>query len=140
VSYPCDMPAADLSWSGVVEPVPLARPRVTRYGRYLPDADRAFREELWMCWRLAGFAKRTFQPLQGDLLIGLTFAGSTKRRPDLSNLVKAVEDAANPSPDGGWQGLWLDDSQIVELIAQIEDWGPKVTARIDLDVWSATGW
>lgn len=126
-----------LSWSAVIEPVPLARPRVTRYGTYLPDADRVYREELWMLWRLAGFARRTFEPLRGDLFVALTFAGSSSRRPDLSNLVKAIEDAANPSNDGGWRGLWIDDVQIVELYARIRDWGRGVSPRIDLDIWSA---
>lgn len=134
-----------LQWAAVIQPVPLHRSRVTFHGRhgrigsYLSKADYVFRDELRSLWNLAGYGRRSFTPLQGDLVVAMAFSGATEgrrhQRPDLTNLLKAVEDAGNPDPRGGWRGLWGDDGQIRVLSGQIIAWGPRVTPRIDLDVW-----
>jgi Holliday junction resolvase RusA-like endonuclease len=132
-----------LSWSAVIQPVPLHRSRIVFAQRktwaYNEDVDKVFRDELRQLWNLAGFGRRSFTPLEGDLIVHMTFAGRTQgrrhQRPDVSNLLKAVEDAGNPHPRGGWRGLWGDDRQIRVLAGQIAAWGSDVTPRIDLDVW-----
>jgi Holliday junction resolvase RusA-like endonuclease len=128
-----------LSWSAIVQPVPLHRARSSVRGgvrmvHHLTDSDYAFRDELRMLWKLAGFGRR---PLEGDLVVRMIFAGSSARgrskRPDITNLLKAVEDAGNPQD--GWRGLWQDDAQIREITGRVAAWGRDVNPRIDIDVW-----
>ncbi len=132
-------PAA-VSWAGELQPVPLHRARV-RFDRfrtyaYTRDVDAVYRDELRMRWRAAHLVSSRRPPLEGDLAAVLTFAGNSRgnrRRPDATNLAKAVEDAANPS--AGWRGLWLDDRQVVLELAWISAWGPDVQPRVTLDLW-----
>ncbi len=126
-----------LSWAAILQPVPLHRARTVIRGpkvwTHLDGRDYEFRDRLRLLWRLDGYGR---SPLEGDLECHLTFAGSSKGRhprPDLSNLVKAIEDAGNP--ERGWGGLWGDDAQIRAIFAEISAWGPDVTPRIDLSVW-----
>ncbi len=137
-----------LSWSGQVQPIPMHRSRVvfgrshTRTYAHNEDADNVFRGELRLLWTAAGLGRR--RPLEGDLAAVFTFAGSSwnprsrrhdRRRPDETNLAKAVEDAGNPDPRGGWRGLWLDDAQIVLEVGWISAWGRDVAPLVTLDVW-----
>lgn len=121
-----------LLWAAEIQPVPLHRARVRRARAYLPEADQVFRDDLRMLWRAAGLGKT---PLTGDLGVVMTFAGGTDRRPDLTNLLKAVEDAANPSSDRGWLGLWEDDSQVRTLLGEITAWGRGVRPFVTLEAW-----
>lgn len=135
-----------ISWRAEVQPVPQHRVRVT-FGRdrtyvnrghgsaYVEDPDVVYRDELRMLWRSARLGKR---PLEGDLIAVFLFAGNSsrnRRRPDFTNLAKAVEDAGNPSRDGGWLGLWEDDGQIVAEAGWIVSWGRAVRPFVALDVW-----
>ena len=109
-------------------PVPKGRPRMKRRGKaYTPTPTRRYEEAV------AWYVKSSLQgrePLQGPIAVELEFwlpiprswnqrkQGQARDRellptskPDLGNLVKAVEDACN--------GLtWVDDSQIVQETAR----------------------
>lgn len=134
-----------LSWSARIQPVPLHRARVVfagpRVRSHLPDADHVYRRDLRTLWRLA----RIREPLEGDLGLAMRFRGSSTdplnararwNRPDLSNLVTAVEDAGNPDPRSGWEGLWGDDRQVLVIVAEIELWKKHLPdPLVALDVW-----
>jgi Holliday junction resolvase RusA-like endonuclease len=131
-----------LSWSGDLQPVPLHRSRVVVSARrswaYNVEADKVYRDELRMLWLAARLGR---SPLEGDLAVRMTFAGRrsarSRIRPDLTNLVKAVEDAANPVPRGGWRGLWEDDRQVRVLVSEITAWAPEASPQVTLEVWRA---
>lgn len=57
-------------------------------------------------------AMRNHPPEIGPLFLVLGFYRSTKRRADVDNLAKSVLDAGNGV-------AWADDSQILDLLAQI---------------------
>lgn len=135
-----------ISWRAEMQPVPQHRVRVT-FGRdrtyvgrghgdaYVEDPDLVYRDELRMRWHAARLGK---WPLEGDLVAVFLFAGNSsgrRYRPDFTNAAKAVEDAGNPSRDGGWRGLWLDDGQIVVEAGWIVSWGKSVRPFVALDVW-----
>lgn len=125
-----------LSWRAAIQPRPLQRARVVvgerRTYAYTEKGDTAYRDELRTLWALAGLR----EPLQGPLAVLMTFAGSsrgptgraTRRQPDATNLLKAVEDAGN-----GF--LWGDDRQIQIIVGAIVAWGPAVVPHVTVDVW-----
>lgn len=110
-----------------LNPVPQARPIVTfpRNAKgartFTPDRTRQFYVDFRTLVRAAGIR----QPLTGELELELLLWRQHARnhRGDLSNMVKAIEDAGN-----GY--LWGDDSQIIGLRASIEESGPQATGRI----------
>lgn len=130
-----------LVWRGDIQPVPLHRSRVVVTGprswAYNVEADQIYRSDLRVLWLADRLGRR---PLEGDLGVCITFAGRasarTRRRPDLTNLLKAVEDAANPDPRGGWRGLWNDDGQVRLLLGEIQAWGPHVDPFVSIAIWS----
>lgn len=90
------------------EPLPKARPRVTKRHAYTPARTRAWEETVSTYARQA-----VSEPLRGPLLVAIKFIRSTRRRVDLDNLIKAALDGLN--------GIaWEDDSQIHHLIAWLE--------------------
>jgi crossover junction endodeoxyribonuclease RusA len=117
-----------------VEPIAKGRARFGRNGSVrTPSKTRLFETTLgWMARR--EFGKRT--PLVGPLKLSVRFVfvpgKSVKRthhtiKPDLSNLLKAIEDALNGI-------VWRDDSQIISAsAAKLYDvsGGP---ARIELQI------
>lgn len=134
-----------ISWRGDLQPIPLHRARVVFTGKrtmaYSPELDQVYRTDLQARWRYERAAPRT--PLEGPLAVTLRFAGATRvpdtrsargwrqaARPDLTNVVKAVEDAANGV-------LWVDDRQVVALDASIVAWGRDVRPFVALAVWRA---
>lgn len=133
-----------ISWAAELLPVALHRARSASHGgrsmTYMVDEDRVYRGNLRQLWALDGFGA---DPIDGPLAVICTFAGDARdrlgrprRAPDLSNLLKAVEDAANPEPRGGpWRGLWHDDSQIKACFGHITGWGPGVAPGVGLHVW-----
>ena len=129
-----------LTWRGAIQPVPLHRSRVVVTGRrswaYNVEADQVYRSDLRVLWLADRLGRR---PLEGDLGVCITFAGRagarTRQRPDLTNLLKAVEDAANPDPRGGWRGLWNDDGQVRLLLGEISAWNPDVEPFVSIAIW-----
>ena len=108
-------------------PVPLARPRVTGRGTYLPARSREFRERCRVAWLEAG------RPMfEGHVQLAAVFRYERPRahyrggrvrpdappfpgRADLDNLVKAVLDAL--------QGCLFTDDALVVSLAAVKVWG-----------------
>lgn len=109
----------------LTEPVAKGRPRVTRRGAYTPKKTKeatkiiadAIQEYIIKSGatpyekgeplrvNLRFIAPRTKAQGKGDIIPKTT-------KPDLDNYIKLVMDAANDA------GLWHDDAQVVELLAQ----------------------
>lgn len=140
LAWPAGEPA--IAWHGQIQPVPLHRPQTVQFGRNQRGArtithpnDLAFRTELEFHW----WSKR-LKILEGPLAVAMEFSGSTVTRqgrraprPDLSNLVKAVEDAGNGV-------LWEDDRQIMQLAAAIRRWDRQAQPLVALWVWQIPAW
>ena len=109
-----------------IKPVPWSRPRFDSRSKAVFNSGglRAYERALGGYFRIA-LASGQMRPIAGDVFMRLTFYLQPPKRkvrerpgvkPDLSNLVKAVEDAANGI-------LWNDDSQVVILHAKkAYDW------------------
>lgn len=114
-------------------PVPWARAASRRGVRFTPAKQRAYmaavQNYLLGAMRDQKWEKGTKRAVELELLFVFERARSNKtayhaQKPDASNLVKIVEDAANGV-------LWHDDCQIVRLTAQ-KVWG--LPARTELIV------
>lgn len=106
------------------DPVPKARPRVTRHGTYTPQRTRDYEEAVGWAYREAGGSLH-----EGPMGLRVIFWHSTRRRADLDNLIKAIADSLS--------GIaWKDDSQIVYLEASknINTDEP----RAEVEVWEWT--
>lgn len=125
-----------------VNPVPLGRPRVlVMRGRNLtttPPKSAQFYADLRA---MLTFTRSVpAEPFSDELEMSLRFWRTCKQAPhrgDLSNLVKAVEDACNPDDRRGWRGIWKDDRQVIACDARIVESGPKVHGHVHLVVRSA---
>jgi crossover junction endodeoxyribonuclease RusA len=113
-------------------PVPKKRPRVAFQGRravtYTPRETREYEETV------AWYARRHFrEPLKGPVRLWARFylRPSSRRVPDLSNLLKAVEDGCNGV-------AYVDDSQVraVEAWLLIDD---NERAEIEVEPLEASG-
>jgi Holliday junction resolvase RusA-like endonuclease len=92
-----------------VEPYPWPRTRTGRSGNhYLPKTYLAYRDLVAMHLRAAYRG----DPELGPVRLVLGFYRSTKRKADVDNLAKTILDAGNGI-------VWADDSQILELVAEI---------------------
>jgi Holliday junction resolvase RusA-like endonuclease len=92
-----------------VEPYPWPRARVSKAGRfYLPKTYLAYRDLVAMHLRAAYRG----DPEAGPVRLVLGFYRSTSRKADVDNLAKTIMDA-------GTGIVWDDDSQILELVAEI---------------------
>lgn len=109
-----------------VEPTAKGRPRAGKGGRmYTPQKTREAESEMAQCLEkfirdeeIIPYPKH--QPLRVNLRflckrpkrLGKGDCEAKVTRPDLDNYIKLILDAANNS------GLWHDDSQVVEILAQ----------------------
>ena len=104
-------------------PVPAVR--MTRRSKWVnPQAKRCLDYQMLVAWhaRAATTGRPTAAPVRLDAVFHLHGA----RRGDLSNLVKAVEDALNGV-------VWVDDRQVVELHAWILECG-KDDEKVEVGV------
>ncbi len=101
------------------DPVPAPRPRVARFGTYMPKPYQVYRKAL--SWSL----KSHWKPFRGDSFLEPNIANKdrrfgvrafffrkTRQRSDVDNLLKTILDA-------GSHILWPDDSQVVEVFARV---------------------
>lgn len=127
-----DAPTA-LTFDIALNPIPLGRPIFTRGRTIMPARSLDWRKSYRIL--LSGLLPR--EPVDGALAVTMVFwrnCRSIMQRGDLSNLIKAVEDACNPEPRAHWPGVWRDDRQIVRLDASIAESGPKVPGRVLLTI------
>lgn len=107
-----------------IDPVPLARPRVTKFGTYLPKRSQTFRDAFQVMAR-AAFRQDPFTtPLAVTLHFFKNRNPAAKNYGDIDNLVKAVLDAGNGI-------IWQDDSIIAELHAFKAKGNNKIILEVD---------
>ena len=119
------------------EPVPKARPRVTRYGTYTPERTKAYEQAVYFAWKQqSGESFPTGVPLIAYVYAHFSIPRSiskkrrqemvgkphTKHRGDLDNVVKAVLDALN--------GYAFPDDCAVCAIVAVKDYQPKPTTTV----------
>ena len=113
------------------QPVPKARPVVTRTGHTFTPTKTVRYEQAVRLIAMAGRPLVTERPLKVEIRL---FHGDARRR-DADNCAKAILDALNPRR--GKRPLppvvWLDDSQIVDLhvIALRDPGNPRAEVRIE---------
>jgi len=107
-------------------PIPKARPRVTKYGTYTSASSEEWEDTVgWQCrdqWKR--------RPLLGPLGIEFIFYREDRRRVDLDNLEKAMLDAL--------EGILYDnDSQIKEKRGEI--CYSKEHPGVEVGIWTLGG-
>jgi Holliday junction resolvase RusA-like endonuclease len=101
-------------------PIPKARPRVTRTGTYTPQRTKAWEQEVALRYKEAQGPR-----FDGFVSLEMKFYRSDARRVDLDNLEKAVCDALNGIAYG-------DDWQIIRKCSakEIDRDNPRVEIKI----------
>lgn len=109
-----------------IDPVSWARPRLTLRSNKVHGYKTAKNENFERAIAFHCLTQIRGGPIEGPLKLTVTFIierGSTVKRdlpcvrPDLSNLLKILEDSLN-------EKAWLDDAQLV-LIHASKEYGPK---------------
>jgi len=93
------------------EPVPKARPRVSKAGTYTPARTLEAEDRIGWAFRESGMARHD---LPARLHVRLTFACKAKRHSDLDNMIKLALDALN--------GLWFEDDWQIDSIDAVREW------------------
>ena len=99
------------------QPVPKARPRVTRKGTYTPETTKHYEKVVQASFMATKTRKMMDGPLKADLVFYLSKPKRPKHprhpitKPDIDNYQKAVMDALNGM-------AYCDDSQIVVVYAE----------------------
>jgi len=107
------------------EPIPKARARVTAHGTYTPQRVKEWEEAVgWTYRQLRGMM------FHGSVQVVMRFYRKSRRRVDLSNLVKCVEDGLNGV-------AWGDDSQIKHLEAEVRQDGDNPRVEVEIEPWRA---
>lgn len=104
------------------KPIPKGRPRLGKYGTYTPGRTREYENLLRIVFQ---YLKRepSSKMVEAEMVFDFKFSGKNKKpdfriqNPDIENLVKSVMDAGN-------ELLYLDDSQVVSIMAT-KRWGVK---------------
>jgi Holliday junction resolvase RusA-like endonuclease len=122
------------------KPIPAARPRVTRYGTYIPKPQQEYMEILKSSIATAMRSQRcsvarTGVPVELVVSVYIPWAKGTRKsaarttvplvtRPDGDNFLKMAMDSGNAI-------CWADDSQI--WAARVEKWRvPRGEERLDI--------
>lgn len=126
----------------LIEPVAKERPRFSAYlnqvRAYTSKKTRLFENALFSLI----LPHCPDQPFEGPLRVELEFHVTPPQkkvrelpcvRPDIDNYIKSVCDAFNPRPREGFQGMWKDDGQVVEIKAKkvYADRQPKILIKIE---------
>lgn len=114
------------------QPVPWKAPKVTRRGAYSPARYKAWKAEAALRARLQ---YEGVEPMTGQIGVEIEVRCKDRRHGDLTNYVKAIEDALQ-ARDGG-AGVFMDDKQVVEQRNRliVDRYNPGVTVR----VWRVEG-
>lgn len=108
------------------EPIPKARPRVTRYGTYTPQNTKLFENLVRQAYTFSrSHDTDDHSMLTGALRVHITAIRSTFHAADWDNLGKAVTDALNKL-------AYEDDNQIVDghVIKKVDKSSPRVIIEI----------
>lgn len=118
-----------------IAPAGKERPRVTRFGTFMPKGYEAWREVVRLQVRSkvpAAMLDRL--PLTGRLAFRATFhAVHGRMKPDLDNAIGAIWDAIQVPPvkrGGGW-GLIANDSQFKRVTAEVVTGVPGITFTVE---------
>lgn len=94
-----------------LDPVPAARPRVSKWGTYYPEGYKNWKKNA------QAFFPQGVAPLEGPLRVELEVVCKRPKKPsssiptgDVDNYAKAALDAVNDA------ALWGDDKQVVSLL------------------------
>lgn len=94
-----------------LDPVPAARPRVSKWGTYYPEGYKNWKKNA------QAFFPRDLRPLEGPLRVDLEVVCKRPKKPsstiptgDVDNYAKAALDAVNDA------ALWGDDKQVVSML------------------------
>jgi len=127
------------------EPVPAARPRVTRWGTYTPPKYKTFKSNVELCYKLKYGNKQLFErgvPLVAkfhfyrSIQKGLSKKEYARRvshevratvKPDLDNYIKAIQD--------GLKAAWFDDGQVTDYIVS-KDYDENPRTEILIEEWT----
>ena len=106
-----------MQWVFPISPVAASRPRVSKWGSYYTGPYKTFRQDVQpVIVDVLGEWTPMSGPIEVDIGVYPTKPRTSKLdypRPDVDNYVKSVLDSCNGI-------VWLDDSQIVKIVARKE--------------------